>query len=106
MHNNYDGLVTYKKTDRTTILRRELQLKLKGKEEKECSIRWFSWVLVRHQDERKELAGNEGGKTKEVSSFTSIGLYVRTRETRKQNTMLTGKNKSTKHVNANLQSLQ
>jgi hypothetical protein len=37
--------VTYKKMDKRGILRRELQLKEKGKEVKECPTRWFSWVL-------------------------------------------------------------
>jgi hypothetical protein len=34
-----------KKINRRGLLRRELQLKKKGKEVKECSTRWFSWVL-------------------------------------------------------------
>jgi len=37
--------VTYKKKWIEEDTERELQMKRKGKEVKECSKRWFSWVM-------------------------------------------------------------
>jgi hypothetical protein len=67
MQKNYDCLVTYKKKDRTRTLRRELQLKPKGKRGKGMLHKMVQLETGRHQDRERHWQAIEKQSPKRLA---------------------------------------